>query len=394
MLVDFIWYLVGSLDYARDDKIKTFVMTKYKRLGLLIGKINGENMMENKDDKVINTTNIQDTRYLTIQKKKDNLKKILLIEAILCACVAFFDFNTNGAMSVISFPLDHLALLLRKMSLSSSLGNVSAIIIYIVFCSIPLIILAFLKIKKRSEKIDNLLIVISILLFTSIYLMINPNVMQTNTQLPFEFRNIILTSLNITAVISYLILKLLKNSANNNRLKLLKSLKYLLIFVSILITYGLFAIMFKALLNSFNSVNQASNMMLMPNNFNSNSDKTFNYIIIVIAFSLKILPYIIDLKITFAIMDLIDYRMIDKYSKKSLQANNKLSKLAKRGLSSIVMMMIALSIFSLFLIKRLQFIGFSLDIPIFAILFAIASLILANLLKENQELKDENDLFV
>ena len=73
-------------------------------------------------------------------KNKKRLVIFLFIELVVCLLLAFFKKGDSGRAyaSLIEFPLAQLGSILRSLSLSSQLGNIAAIILYISIGFLPL----------------------------------------------------------------------------------------------------------------------------------------------------------------------------------------------------------------------------------------------------------------
>ncbi len=345
--------------------------------------------MENND--IREKDNINKIQKTKNKKFKNRLILILIIEAIFCILIAYQELPIikNGG-SMISLPFDFLASILRKLSLSSSLGNVFAIILYALICLIPILIFIRLKIQKKNTKLDYMLIILSFALFIFIYAMINPKTMNLNN----IFANTTISGIIYSFILSYLILKYLekfyKNDVENRSLQ--KYIKDTLIVLTVFLVGIIFAVHFKEFLLSTSHIEPNGDIIDIL--FRQPIGKPLPYILLFIRTILNILPYILDIIIAFLIIDLIDERIIDKYSNNSLNASNKLAKNCKNFLVIIVIANLIFNIMQLVFINEIPPSDFKFDLPVFSIIFAVSSLILAKFMRENKELKDENDLFV
>ncbi len=92
-------------------------------------------------------------------------------EAALCV---LFSALGGSADAVLSFPLAPMGGWLRRLSLSGSVGNGAATIIYVLVCLIPAALFLFRRMKGKWYPEDLLLLAASAALFYSLYLLINP----------------------------------------------------------------------------------------------------------------------------------------------------------------------------------------------------------------------------
>ena len=105
--------------------------------------------------------------------KEKHLFTLLSVEAAACVLFCILQRSLSGLFStLIAFPFEQIGAGLRAMSLSGTVGNVIAIILYILLGLIPAGIWGFLHWRKKSEPLDFMLLVISVLLFVTLYYMV------------------------------------------------------------------------------------------------------------------------------------------------------------------------------------------------------------------------------
>ncbi len=107
--------------------------------------------------------------------KNNWLKILLLTEASLCIVLSNAQASFAGFFTTtMAFPFEQIGLILRRLSLSGTAGNIAAVLIYATFCLTPVFIL-FLRRKKRGFFTEDLLLaLLSAVLFVVLYYMINP----------------------------------------------------------------------------------------------------------------------------------------------------------------------------------------------------------------------------
>ena len=112
--------------------------------------------------------------------KERHLFTLLSVEAAACVLFCILQRSLSGLFStLIAFPFEQIGAGLRVLSLSGAVGNVVAIILYMLLGLIPAGIWGFLHWRKKSEPLDIMLLVISALLFVTLYYMINPGLLST-----------------------------------------------------------------------------------------------------------------------------------------------------------------------------------------------------------------------
>ena len=110
--------------------------------------------------------------------KERHLFTLLSVEAAACVLFCILQRSLSGLFStLIAFPFEQIGAGLRILSLSGAVGNVIAIILYMLLGLIPAGIWGFLHWRKKSEPLDFMLLAISALLFATLYYMINPGLL-------------------------------------------------------------------------------------------------------------------------------------------------------------------------------------------------------------------------
>ena len=110
--------------------------------------------------------------------KERHLFTLLSVEAAACVLFCILQRSLSGLFStLIAFPFEQIGAGLRVLSLSGAVGNVVAILLYMLLGLIPAGIWGFLHWRKKSEPLDFMLLAISALLFVILYYMINPGLL-------------------------------------------------------------------------------------------------------------------------------------------------------------------------------------------------------------------------
>ena len=170
--------------------------------------------------------------------KERHLFTLLSVEAAACVLFCILQRSLSGLFStLIAFPFEQIGAGLRVLSLSGAVGNVVAIILYMLLGIIPAGIWGFLHWRKKSEPLDFMLLVISALLFVTLYYMINPGLLSTGVPGTGKWS---LGSTFYSVLLGYLLIRILLHYKNAGTEKLQKGLWFLLGTVSVVLVYGIF----------------------------------------------------------------------------------------------------------------------------------------------------------
>ena len=184
--------------------------------------------------------------------KERHLFTLLSVEAAACVLFCILQRSLSGLFStLIAFPFEQIGAGLRVLSLSGAVGNVVAIILYMLLGIIPAGIWGFLHWRKKSEPLDFMLLVISALLFVTLYYMINPGLLFTGVPGTGKWS---LGSTFYSVLLGYLLIRILLHYKNAGTEKLQKGLWFLLGTVSVVLVYGIFGQELRGLLQNLETV--------------------------------------------------------------------------------------------------------------------------------------------
>lgn len=307
---------------------------------------------------------------------------VLILEAIFCTAFSLFENMVPDMFSTfMAFPFEQIAYGLRLLSLSGSAGNAIAIILYIVVSLIPLLFL----LRKNRHWEDLFLVLLSIQLFLSLYCMINPGLISRQLIVPLgaQFEKVMLGSMFYSFLTAYLVLRFVRSFFLADRIKLVKYLNVLLWGLCFVLIYTVFSAGLSGLLQSFTALRESNkgNEHLLG----------ISYIFLTLRYLLDALPYLLDILIVFAVQDLI---RAEQNSEGAVCAANKLSKYCGVSLILIVVSTTIYHILQLLFLKQIHQSSVTVELPLFSLLFVLAVLWMAQYVKENKKLKDDNDLFI
>lgn len=321
--------------------------------------------------------------------KRKTFYVLLGCEAVLCIFFHLVRVSLPIPFSnSLAFPFAELSMGLRILSLSGAMGNIAALILYSAICLLPLGGFFFIKHKRKRNKEDFLLVLLSLLLFVGLYWMINPGRMsvylgQTAAQ---GGGSALLGSIFYSVIVGYILLRILRHFLSADIGRLHKSLLGLLYGIQILLVFSVFGAGFAELIESF--------QVLQSSNAGNVSELGLSHLFLILQYGVDSLPYALDIWIVFSAMQLLQELIVDQYSKASVSSAQALSAICVLALKMTVLVNIGFNLLQLLFIKGLSVVSTSVPIPLLSIAFVLMVLLLAQYAKENKSLKDDNDMFI
>jgi hypothetical protein len=320
---------------------------------------------------------------------KSLLKMVLVIEALICLLIGIFGKLLEDVFtSLFSFPFEQLGIGLRYLSMSSTIGNVTAIILYCVICLLPAFYYYFRKYKKRTYTEDKLLILMSILLFPIIYLMINPSYIGRHFG-AFELIEANKALLGVTiysVIIGFLVLRVLRIIKNSETKSILKYLKILLSIICLVLIYAIFGSGFSALLSSMEQ--------LAVENTDLSQALFLSKLFLVLQNLVSVLPFILELIIVFSGFKLIDALNKDPYGEDVVISASKISKLCQNAVVAIMLSQITINILQFTLGSNIRSSHYTLSVPLLSVVLVLAVMLLINYFEQAKHFKEDNELFI
>ena len=314
---------------------------------------------------------------------------VFLLVIISAAALAFAFLGAGGVVSqAAAFPFEQIAWLLRNMSLSGSVGNAAAIILYCAISIAPCAYLPYAYIRKRLYVEDVCLPVISILIFISIYLMINPSYITAalGSAAGGMVGRALLGGSIYALFIAYAVSRLMRVFKTSKAIDLYKSLYVFAAFIGIVFAVCAFGVCVSDFLSSISSV-KASNTMpglkLMP-----------TYIFIGLSMVVDIVPLVFDIIIVVMAMDILEKLKKDRFDESIPDDAKRISGLCAGFLSISLFLNAGIYILQLIFAKQLYVIDAAIGLPLVSIAFVLCVMLLSFYIRENKQLKDENDGFI
>ncbi len=328
-------------------------------------------------------------------KNKKRLVIFLFIELVVCLLLAFFKKGDSGRAyaSLIEFPLAQLGSILRSLSLSSQLGNIAAIILYISIGFLPLAYLAYRHYRKKKGLEDILLPILSLLLFMILYLMINPSLINRWFG-PLTFPGVSLAGMGksilggvfYSALAAYLILKAIRNIEQRDTDKLLDILAYLLY---IAMAIGIFSVFYLGVgtlamdIQALKDANTDPAIWLSP-----------SYLFMILAFILENTPTLLLIYIFIVAIRLVEALRVDRYSDEVIASSKKVFRLSKFALLFIMVGNLAFNLLQVICSKYLYNVAYKTLVPLNLLGLSLLMLLVGRYFSQSKQLHTDNQLFI
>lgn len=316
---------------------------------------------------------------------------VLAAEALLCVLLHSMKGMAVEVFSgLMAFPFEALGYSLRQLSLSGSMGNVAAIVIYVGCSLIPVYFLLWICLKKKFYPEDALLAVLSILLLVVMYLMINPGLIQKFFGIAVgsstEFGKAFLGGMVYSVLTGYVVLKVLRLFFGAESQRLQSYLRVLLGALNMLLVYMIFGGCYGSFLESVEQVKET--------NTGTEAGLGMTYFFLFLQLLINALPYVLDIFIVLALQKLLDQLVLGAYTEESVNAADKLSKACGFSLMITTLSSVGFNLLQLLMSKDLRVINGTVQVPLLSIVLVLAALLAAQLVKEGKKLKDDNDMFI
>ncbi|MBQ3559500.1 MAG: hypothetical protein IJA07_08325 [Agathobacter sp.] len=294
------------------------------------------------------------------------------------------DFN------LLSFPLEQIGWGLRQLSLSGAIGNVCAIIIYLLVSFTPCGVFWILKKKGKYQKTDYMLLALSIMLLFVLYYMINPGLLPASM---LGSGKVLLGGTFYSLLVAYLVFRIVIQNKTEDLQALQKGLRTVLYIVLVLFAWSAIAECFVHLPLAIKNL-QEGNSVAGDLFFYGGPDLTSTYVFLVLQSVVSALPNGISVVVVYFCIKVLEELLSDLYSPKAILLVKKVTVLCRKSLLVIVAASVLLNIAQLLFADLLYQIHITVNIPIFAILFLLVIHVMARYIEENQKLKQDNDLFI
>ena len=318
--------------------------------------------------------------------KVNRFKIALVAEALLCVLLTVFKVPVgDGFLTAVTFPFEQIGMGLRMLSLSGGIGNVFALLLYVVVCLLPIGGLFFIKRRRELRPEDGVLIVLSIMLFFAIYAYINPGILAGMFH-GIPAGKVVLGGSLYSVALAYVILRILRLFHTSDAGRLQHYLAVLLGLLNVVFVYLIFGAGVAGLMGDITA--------LQAGNTGNENLLGASYVFVVLQNLVDVLPYIFDILVVFAGIKLLGNLAIDRYSDETVLAASRLSDVCGKTLRITVLVLASFNLLQLIFAKYIFNIHASLQIPLFSIAFLLAVLLVSRLYAENKMLKEDNDSII
>ncbi len=320
--------------------------------------------------------------------KRKLLIGLLAAEAAACVALCFLQTSFGNVFStMMAFPFEQIGLGLRSLSLSGGALNVLALVLYGAISLLPMAFLMFFRKKRKLQKEDWLLGLLSVLLFVVLYAMTNPGLIGLQTGgLPPAAGKAALGLLVYSVLCGYLALRVLRLFYTGGTEKLLGYASAMLMLIAALFVYAAFGAGFSNMLKSFEA--------LRAGNTGNEHLLAATYICLAMEAVVNALPRVLGVVVVFKALVLLDEMKVNRYSESAIAAAKHMCRWCAIALAATMLSIIGFNLVQLLFSKALLVTHVGAQLPVDSIGFMLAVLLFTRLLTENKQLKDDNDMFI
>nr|WP_315025018.1 hypothetical protein [uncultured Aminipila sp.] len=322
--------------------------------------------------------------------------------SVILATVMYFIGKIPTIYYGIYLPMEAVAVGLRWLSLSSTIGNIAAWILYLDICLIPVLFAFRKKLSRQLEKIRNrhhlkleseqtcpleltdvILIALSIYLFFMMYCFINPGMISNITPkaIGADISDMLpalkyfLAGVAYSLIIAYFVLKFAGSFKNTDIWK--QTERVLLFFTIVYVAFFCFTLPLNLFQQYENSVISEAGIFIT-----------------VIKFFLDLLPMVCFVGIIESGIRLIQLLKENKYNESAVNIANLMAERSRATVTVSIVCNITQNVIQLIFWRELLHANFLLDIPFLPLILAFAGLLIAEYLKESSLLYDDNQMII
>ncbi len=306
--------------------------------------------------------------------------------AAVCAlCFGLFGQSTFDASLLFTFPFAQTGALLRGLSLASAVGNGVAWGLYVALGLLPAAYGLWRYFKNRAVACDVLLAIVCILALVSLYGHINPWLHTDLFPALPEMGAVLIDGTLYGVLGGYIVLRFLRSVAVADTSLLLRRLGALLLLIAFVIVLAAFGVSAAQCLHEGKALAAA----------NTGADNLLpSYLILFLCWAAQAFSAVLDVIVLFAARDLTQALCIDPFAEASVQAAQKLSKLAMFQLAALTLCQIALALLQLVFARALYDVDISFTLSLSSLALGLALLLFGRFAARDARLKEENDLFI
>ena len=306
-------------------------------------------------------------------------RNLLLVTAALSLVLGFVPGAGSGVMGALALPFVAAGWCLRTLSLSGGVGNVISIILYALFCAVPLGF--WWRSRRRTE--DALLVLLSGVLAVVLYYMVNPNLRQSVMQ--NEVGDAVYAGAVWSTLMTWGVLKLLYTGAWDRERNVYRALRIFLLLCAA-----------SCLVDCFGTgTARIFHNLRLRQAVNGSLDYTgLDMAFLVLTYLAAAVEKGLCAWVLYRGAALLEELERDPFGAGCVAAAERVSGSCRDCLTVMSLTALALNIAQILLAPLLRNIAVSVNIPVLGMAVCFAMLAVTKLLVRGKELKDDNDLFV
>lgn len=282
--------------------------------------------------------------------------------------------------SMLAFPFEQTAAGLKTLSQIGNAGNGLAIALWVGISLFPSIMALRCGRNKMPIKERITLHSLSCILLLALYGMINPHVFcSLIPEAQNEYLTVVKAIIGVSVwsvIVLYVVLRLIRMFRSGDKASLLRYMQMLLHILCMLFMAAIAISLGGALIA-----------------FLGTSQKALDSIIDILSSLVVSVPYVLDIAIIIAALDLFDI-VVTEEQKGIVDAAERLSKSCCAALGITTALTAIFNVVQMVLMRWLSNVAATVNIPISSIVFVGVILLLSRLLIENKQLRDDNSLFI
>ena len=309
----------------------------------------------------------------------------LLIAAAVCSAVfALFADAGSLLLSALQFPFAQIGTILRHLSLSGTVGNIAAWLIYLLLCAVPTACYLLLNHSKQADKADVLLLLMPVVLAVVLYKMVNPyGSFLVASDIGLQMVKAQYGAVVYVILIGWLILRTVGSFSAADETTLYKALGSFLKLLGALFVIAAFGGCFGSLLQDMES--------LRTGNQNSGS-LSLTDLFMVLRCMVDALPYLLNTVTVLIALEVLSAFMENR--DETAAYAERLAKWCGTTLTCTAIAGIAFHVAQMLFLNQLRDLDVSVRLPIGSVAFLLICFIASRIIAENKALRDDNDLFI
>ena len=300
------------------------------------------------------------------------------VEALACMVLNGVGVTlTEDLAPRFAFPFEQIGAGLRALSAGGAAGNVGAFVLYLLLGALPIAGLVVLLRRRRFRPEDILLILLSLALYGTLYLFINPGYISValgTTSLVPALAKAAIGAVVYSIGFGYLALHALRAFTTSGTARLMRYLMILIGLVGVGLVYVIVSRLgrFVVLLYAADS-GIAANVML--------------------TYAVDLLPLALGLALVVMGLETVQRFRHDRYSVESVEWIGRVSRLCSGSAAAIVATSVGYNVIQVYG-TRGGGVAVWVNVPVFALVFVLTALVLARLAVADRRLKADHDMII